>query len=173
LVLGLGAVIGPLKRLERMPAARDPAAGPEAGVGLLEGLGATHPIALVLGVILALDGEAQTPPALRVGEVEAQQHDVRPADGIDGEAALLPHCGFLPQATVSGPAEPRAGRARDAQSRHDRSPPRARARRGANLDRRGTRSGRYGLTGWKGGLAMTPTWKPGCSGATHGPSRSW
>ena len=102
-----------------MLAARDPAAGPEAGVGLLEGLGATQPVALVLGVVFALDGEAETTPALRLGEIETQQHDVRTGDGIDGEAARGPlpsHCGILPQARDREPEPPGAAPARAIQA---------------------------------------------------------
>src|SRR5437667_380139 len=44
---------------------------------------------------------------------------------------------------------------------------------GDEFRRRGTLSGRYGLTGWKDGPAMMPPWWTGSGGASLERSRSW
>ena len=87
-VPGLGRVVGPLESLERMRAAGGSPARSEPGIGRLEGLHAAQPESLALGVIMALDGEAQAALAPGRRQIEAEQHDVRAGDGVDRQAGL-------------------------------------------------------------------------------------
>src|SRR4030095_4002809 len=55
----------------------------------------------------------------------------------------------------------------------DRHVQRAGVARGTKLGDGEPAPGRYGLTGWKDGRVMIPTWWPDSAGAPPEPSRTW
>jgi hypothetical protein len=83
---GLGGVAHLQEGLGRMLAAGDVPSGPEAGVDAPIGLHAADPIAFGLGVVVALDGEAQTGLAPGVGQVGSEQDDMRTLHGVHTES---------------------------------------------------------------------------------------
>src|ERR1044072_2389298 len=96
----LGAGVAPLEGLEGMLAARGLTVRTERRIGLGEGLHPAHPVALVLGLVLALDREAEAALSSGGGESEAEGDDVSPGDRVHRHtvaAALAPH--RAPQST--------------------------------------------------------------------------
>src|SRR5262249_5755540 len=85
-IAGLGGVIGPLEGLEGLLEAAVIVEGRPLAHAR-EGLVATQPDGLALGLVLAADGKAHEPGSLALVHVEPKKHDMGASDRIDGDIA--------------------------------------------------------------------------------------
>ena len=79
-VFGLRRVVTPLEALDRVLAQREVHAGRRVRDHGRERLHATQPVRLFLGVVGPVDAEPETPRG--IGEVETEEHGVRPGDRL-------------------------------------------------------------------------------------------
>lgn len=82
------AVVGPLEALDRLRIGRIERARRKAGIGFGERLHALKVVGPVVGMVNPVNREAEQAGAIRLGQVEAQRHDIGAGDGMDFRPAV-------------------------------------------------------------------------------------
>jgi hypothetical protein len=87
--VGLRAVVGPLETLYRVVECREALARCRIRLGLPKRLQALQPDRVALAVVVSLEGEAAATGPPGRGEIEPEEDNVRPGDGVDRQPGVL------------------------------------------------------------------------------------